>query len=224
MATGPDSDDAPPNPQPVDATVSTASIRELILGSWQLAIIVVDAARRYKYANSQGKALLERGNPLRLQRDTVTCCNDPECDAELAERVATTASKAGLGQDGLVGWALGSATDPAQRMHVRFGALVSPKRSAPLVELRIARAEADFVPPRRLVAHSLGLTKAQASVAVEIARGHTTSRIAEQLGIKPDTVKDHLKSIYQRLQIDGARERGVDPKAVLIRKIMALGY
>ena len=41
---------------------------------------------------------------------------------------------------------------------------------------------------------------------------------------KPDTVKDHLKSVYQRLQIDGSRERGVDPKSVLIRKIMALGY
>jgi DNA-binding CsgD family transcriptional regulator len=205
------------------ASVSTASIREMILGSWQLAIVVVDLEQRYKYANSNGKELLERAAVFRIRRGLVVCA-DASLDAELSARIAVTASKNGLGDDGIVGWSLGPLDDPAQRMMVRFNALVSPKRAKPLVELRIARAESDFVPPRRLIAHSLGLTKTQASVAAEIARGHTVAKIAEELGIRPETVKDHLKSIYQRLHIDGSRQRGVDAKSLLIRRILALGY
>jgi len=220
---GPEPDDSEPSPAPAATTVSTASIRELILGSWQLAIVVVDVARRYKYANSHGKELLASGVVFKLRGGTATCV-DAARETEFVERVALAAAKNGLGQDGLIGWSVGPTTEPGQRRTVRFGTLVSPKRATPLVELRIARVEGDFVPPRRLVAHSLGLTKSQASVAVEIARGHTTAKIAEQLGIKPETVKDHLKSIYQRLEIDGARQRGADPKALLIRRIMALGY
>jgi len=223
VAIAPDPDDSEPNEGAPATTVSTASIRELILGSWQLSIIVVDPELRFKYANSQGKALLNGGAMFRLRSGVLACADAAEND-ELAERVRITASKAGLGEDGLVGWAVGPVTEPSKRLMVRFGVLLSPRRSTPLVELRIAPADGDFVPPQRLVAHSLGLTKTQASIAVEIARGHTTVKIAEQLRIKPDTVKDHLKSIYQRLHIDGARERGIDAKALLIRKIMAIGY
>ncbi|HET9934673.1 MAG TPA: LuxR C-terminal-related transcriptional regulator [Polyangiaceae bacterium] len=217
----PDPDD--PESEPALTTTSSASIRELILGSWQLAIVVVDVSRRYRYANSHGKEILERGNVFKLRAGSLVCAN-PELDAELAERVTAAARKTGLGHEGIIGWSVGRGADPEDRVIVRFSALTSPKRSTPLIELHVARAEADFVPPQALVAHSLGLTRMQARVAVEIARGNATGKIAEQLGIRPDTVKDHLKCVYQRLHIDGARERGMDAKAILIRKIMALSY
>ncbi|MFZ5896276.1 MAG: helix-turn-helix transcriptional regulator [Myxococcota bacterium] len=223
MTTGTDPDDSESATSVPETSVSTASIRELILGSWRLAIVVVDLAQRHKYSNAHGKQLLSEGKVLKLKGDIVRCA-DASLDEELSQRIAVTAAKNTLGDDGLVGWSIGPAADPSERVMIRLSSLVSPKRQTPLIELRLARAEADFVPPQRLVAHSLGLTKMQATVAVEIARGLTTAKIAEQHGIKLDTVKDHLKSVYQRLHIDGARERGVDAKTLLIRKIMALGY
>lgn len=218
-----DAEDSDGGLEPGAATVSTASIRELILGSWQLALVVVDIEQRHKYSNAHGKELLLRADVFRLRAGLLRC-TDPANDTELSRHIALSAAKNGLGDDGLIGWSVGSVADPAGRILVRLATLVSPKRRSPLIELRVARAEGDFVPPRRLVANSLGLTKMQASVAVEIARGHTTAKIAEQLGIKPDTVKDHLKSVYQRLHIDGGRDLGVDAKTLLVRKVMALGY
>jgi DNA-binding CsgD family transcriptional regulator len=206
-----------------ETQVSTGSVREMILASWRLSLIVVTPALQLRYSNAQGAQLLERGDALRLSNQKL-CCADASVTPLLEEKVRDTAAKLGVYPDGLLGLSVPSKADPLRRYLVRLSALSSPKSSKPLVELRVAESEADAVPPVRLVAHTLGLTQTQARVAVELVRGLALAKIGEQLGIQTDTVKDHVKAVYQRLHIDGTRRDGVDARTLLIRKVMALAY
>lgn len=210
-------------PTGTDGSLSTGSVREMILQTWRLSLLVVTPQLRLKYANQSGEEMLEQEDILRLDGRRVRSYA-PRLTQELEERVRIAASRPGLVPQGLVGWTVQSRKEPERSWVLCFAGLANPKRSTPLVELRIAASSLDFVPPQALIAHALGLTRAQAAVVVQLAHGLTINKIASQLGIKPQTVKDHVKAIYQRLGIDGARERGMDPKMLLMRRVMALCY
>jgi len=70
---------------------------------------------------------------------------------------------------------------------------------------------------RRSERHSDGaLTEREGEVLVLLARGLTTAEIGEQLGVSPNTVKSHVRSLYARLEARNrvqalavARERGL---------------
>ena len=72
-----------------------------------------------------------------------------------------------------------------------------------LVARRIARA-----------GEAYGLTAAQQRVAVEIAEGIGINRTAEALGVQPNTVRTHVKRMFERV--------GVHGQAALVRALLSV--
>lgn len=66
-------------------------------------------------------------------------------------------------------------------------------------------------PVEELIAEGLGLTHAEAAVAARIWEGESVSEAAEFLRVSPNTVKTHLKAVFEKT--------GVDRQAGLVRKI-----
>ena len=60
------------------------------------------------------------------------------------------------------------------------------------------------------VQRRIGLTRRQAEVAYCVRGGLTNERTAEMLGIRPDTVKTHLRDIYKFLRPIEGGARGKD--------------
>jgi DNA-binding CsgD family transcriptional regulator len=61
-------------------------------------------------------------------------------------------------------------------------------------ELRLAPAPFEAM-------QALGLTRAEAAVAVVVGRGHSPADAARELGLGRETVRTHLKSLFAKLQI-----------------------
>ena len=66
-------------------------------------------------------------------------------------------------------------------------------------------------PIQDLIRSGLGLSAAEAGVATRIWEGDTVSEAADALAISPNTVKSHLKAIFEKL--------GVDRQSALVRRI-----
>lgn len=62
-----------------------------------------------------------------------------------------------------------------------------------------------------LIADGLGLTAAEAAVAARIWEGDSVAHSARRLGISPNTVKTHLKTVFEKA--------GVDRQSALVRRI-----
>ena len=65
-----------------------------------------------------------------------------------------------------------------------------------------------------ILAQAMDLTNAEAAVAVRIWEGDGVVDAARELGISPNTVKSHLKSVYGKA--------GVDRQSALVRRIAML--
>lgn len=66
-------------------------------------------------------------------------------------------------------------------------------------------------PIEQVIAHGLGLSSAEAAVAARIWEGDSVSEAAGALGVSPNTIKSHLKAIYEKI--------GVDRQSALVRRI-----
>ena len=75
-----------------------------------------------------------------------------------------------------------------------------PDEDAPLVE--------------EMLAEAFGLTHAEAAVAARIWEGDSVAEAAQALAVSPNTVKTHLKVVFEKA--------GVDRQAGLVRRIAML--
>lgn len=66
-------------------------------------------------------------------------------------------------------------------------------------------------PVEELIRDGLGLSQAEAAVAARVWEGDSVSETAAQLGLSPNTVKTHLKSVFEKT--------GVDRQSTLLRRI-----
>lgn len=69
-------------------------------------------------------------------------------------------------------------------------------------------------PSPEALRQKLGLTAAEARVALLLAQGATYRSLAEQIGVAEETVRSHVKSIYSKTKIN--------QKAKLTQTIMSL--
>nr|WP_241004385.1 helix-turn-helix transcriptional regulator [Conexibacter sp. SYSU D00693] len=61
-----------------------------------------------------------------------------------------------------------------------------------------------------------GLTERELDVTRAIARGLGTGEVAAQLGVSPHTVRDHVKSVFEKV--------GVCSRGELVAKVFAEHY
>ncbi|HEX6603854.1 MAG TPA: helix-turn-helix transcriptional regulator [Sphingomicrobium sp.] len=79
------------------------------------------------------------------------------------------------------------------------------------IALFVHDPEKDDQPVEELIAEGLGLTQAEAAVAARVWEGDSVAEAAERLGVSPNTVKTHLKAVFEKT--------GVERQAALVRKI-----
>jgi len=71
-----------------------------------------------------------------------------------------------------------------------------------------------MAPIERLVAEGLGLSGAEVAVAMRVWEGDGVAQAAVSLGLSPNTIKSHLKTIYETL--------GINRQSALVRRIAIL--
>jgi DNA-binding CsgD family transcriptional regulator len=179
-----------------------------------LGLVVVDRRFTISAANQVAEAILAESNGLRMVsgRLHVTC---QRCRRQLAADVARHSAPGPAARgDRLVGVPRASG-GPAYVLRVLpnapasgFGAARQDHASIIISDpLRGAR-----VPDGTAVKCAYGLTAAESAVAALVPLGLSKRKIAARLGISENTVKSHLKAVYDKL--------GVRSQAELVRILM----
>jgi DNA-binding CsgD family transcriptional regulator len=179
-----------------------------------LGLVVVDRRFGISATNRVAEAILAEADGLRAVsgRLHVAC---PQCRRQLATEVARhSASSPAARGDRLVGVPRASI-GPAYVLRVLpsapatgFGAARHGNASIIISDpLRGGR-----VPDGTIVKRAYGLTAAESAVAALIPFGLSKRKVAAQLGVSENTVKTHLKAVYDKL--------GVRSQAELVRVLM----
>ena len=185
-----------------DAALARTTLFEA-LQRLAVGVLVVDRAARVLFANSQAERIVRSNAPLvdirggRLQLG----------DAQLALRLQRAIRDA-------VSTAAGIATRCCGAMALQRAAglpltlLVSPLRGADLAEpaaLLFLRDGRQAALQPALLREMFGLTRTEAALAAEMARGCALDAIASKFGIGIGTARSHLKSVLAKT---GTRRQG----------------
>ncbi len=97
--------------------------------------------------------------------------------------------------------------ETAAGQFVASGVLLQPQNSsaAPLAQVTLRRLEPHRVALERAL-RSLALTPGQMAVCRELYRGASHAQIGQVLGVAPATVIDHVRKVYQTLDMRSAQE------------------
>lgn len=184
------------------------------------AVLLVDAHARVLFANSSARTLLRAADGLASGPNGLRAAA-LAATAELRRRIAQVAAP-----DGLVH----SASYRAMALERPSGrrplsVLVAPSRGFARWDLLCPRARAALVlvgePDAALALqgtalHSLyGLTRAEAAVALAVARGQGLQAVADELGIALATAKTHLQQVFGKT--------GTRRQAELVRFLLLVG-
>lgn len=181
----------------VDARLRAAEVRQAVadgvlehLGG---AACLVDGDGRLIWSNARGRALLERGETLRLEGPRLVAAATearPALEEAIAQATDPSAPRGSLLRlaDGKGGPPRGMSVwpVPASARGGRFAFLLCRPLEAPR---RIA--------PEVLQA-LFGLTSAEADVAVALTRGEDVRAIAQRRGVASETVRGQLKSVLAK--------------------------
>lgn len=189
-----------------------------LLDAVGLGIIVVDESRALLYQNRTAQDVLTQGDGLTIR----------------SNRLYSAESAVNRKINGAIQRALSSTPDdlPAPGEAIRvdrstkdipYGLLISPLSGSLLIVSRdgqpLPAAAVLITDPSRTVALDperlrtlFALTRAQARVAAELAKGSSVHTIAIELGIQPNTVRTHLKAIF--------RVTGCESQSELVRLLL----
>ncbi|WP_158287591.1 helix-turn-helix domain-containing protein [Falsiroseomonas bella] len=142
------------------------------------------------WSNSAAESLWAPGGPLRRVGRRVTDRSGNPASG-FARALASAAAPGA--KPHIIGLAGGATPIPARLQPVQLG-------SGRTVVLLAAAVPANGVPTVEAVAATLGLTRAQAEVAVLLCRGLETAAISERIGISQHTLNGHLRDLYARLR------------------------
>lgn len=178
-----------------------ASLSEL-LNKTGVGVVQLDRRGRIVEMNDTARALVRRGDGL-CDEGGALCTAMPEEQAKLDNLLARALPRL-VGQ-GTSGSMVVSRPSSLPRLALHVTPVASREagyRTRNVAALAVitdpasrARAELD------LVAAALGLTPAEAGVAVLLAEGRTARQIAEVTGRGYSTVRTHLKHIFAKLRV-----------------------
>jgi len=119
-------------------------------------------------------------------------------------------------QAGCVGYVL-KDVGPTELQHALLAALRSespvPRRMIPEVLRRVSES----IPLSQVT--SAALTSREMQVLRGVAKGHTTKRLAKDLGLRAPSIESHLRNIFKKL---GATNRGEAVSAALRAGVITL--
>ena len=197
-----------------DAEAQGSSFADL-LDNDRFGVIQLDRQRRVLEANDLATGLLREGDGL-FDRDGLLTARKVDENTELQRLLACAVSPLSTRLAG------GSMTIQRSSGQTRLVVHVNPVAQSRL-HLRSRRVAAlvlvvDPDRPARidpgLVAESLGLTPAEARLAVMLATGHSVSAIAAMTQRTEGTVRWHMKQIF--------RKQRISRQADLVRRVLSL--
>ncbi len=162
------------------------------------AILFVDRTARLKHLNKAGQITLDKGTVIRRLLNGRVEIRDRRADQLLAAMV----SGARGGEFRLSGGELG-----------RFVIRVHPctrgaggSDTAIMIVRIIDLGRKGEAPTAARVHERLGLSLRQSEVISELARGGTEATVAQKLGIKESTVHEHIRRVYDKLELGSRAE------------------
>ena len=159
------------------------------------AILVVDAAGRPHFLNQAARALLDRGEVIRLRRGVVIAQHDTEAP-RLRELIVQACCRSGAHGGGI-------ALPRAQGRPLRL--LVSPLAAGSRTHALLVLNDPDRV---ALARHArlqdlYRLTSVEAQTAAALAQGYSPAYIAERRGVSITTVRTQIRAILHKTEAGG---------------------
>jgi DNA-binding CsgD family transcriptional regulator len=171
---------------------------KMVLDEIPDAILFVDRMVRLKHVNKVGQITLAKGTVIRRLLNGRLEIRDRRADQLLAALI----SEARSGEVRLSGGELG-----------RFVIRVQPcTRGAGgsdtgIMIIRIIDLGRNGEPPTAAqLREYLGLSLRQSEVISELARGGTEATVAQKLGVKESTVHEHIRRVYDKLELGSRAE------------------
>ena len=194
-----------------------ASSSELLLESIAHPVLIVDADCALLRSNELARDLMRRGEGLIEAHGQLRAGSPPE--TRKLESLIAEAARAARGVSLVPPAVLVIGRRDKAALVVRILPLARQDRSdmpgsSVCVALMIHDPERVGRPTAELLVEGMGLSRAEALVASQMWQGDSVAEAAEALSLSPNTVKSHLKTIYERLD--------VRRQADLIRRIAML--
>lgn len=181
-----------------------ANAFEAALEAAAVPTILVTSRCGLIHANSAGHAELERGRSLRRIGDNVEMTDRADGEA-LAQALATASADPNARPAQLTVKLSADAGQlellPLPRNSER--GMLAPSAAAAMVLTGPKRSNGrDDGAAAEMLIERYGLTRSEAAVALEIAKGDGRAAAAARLGIRDNTVRTHLSAIFLKLDIN----------------------
>ncbi len=194
------------------------------------AILIVDAERRPLSANAAARALLDERRGVELERGCVRFV-DPDFERAFVARVdgfaASPPPPDGVREACLVCRGRSNGAPPFYVLLSPLDPIASDVGCAAVVVTFVDGARAQPSLDALAVSRSLGLSAAEARVAIGIAGGDTPDDVARAHGVGLSTVRTQLKSIYRKLGVRRQAELALrlvcDPSLDPARELVVVG-
>lgn len=162
------------------------AVAALSAGPDRLAVVVSAPSRSSELARRAARALDLTALEARLAEALL-----------FAPNLEVAAADAGVGRE--------TARDALRWLNAKAGVRRTPELVGRLIGVMCevqARGEDD----EGLAETAFSLTRAEARVVARIARGQTSPEAARALGLRPETVKTHMKAVLQKTGARGAKD------------------
>lgn len=177
------------------------TVMEQVFDFLPIGVMLVDGRGRIVMMNRCAEEILEKKDGLALKKEGL-CAADPGQTTQL-QKLIHQCILTSIGQGFDSGGAV-MISRPSMRPPIEV--LVTPIRSGKLVsEMRNATAALFFrdmeqvsVPQQSHLEQSYGLTRAESKLAVTLAAGKALDEAADQIGIRPGTARNQLKSVFAK--------------------------
>lgn len=168
---------------PLDAEAAAA----LAGGPERLVVVVSAPSRSSELARRAARALDLTALEARLAEALL-----------FAPNLDMAAADAGVGRE--------TARDALRRINAKLGVRRTPELVGRLIGVMCVAQGDSGDGDAGLVETAFGLTPAEARAAVLVARGSTTPEAATALGLRPETVKTHVKSALAKTGAKGVKD------------------
>ena len=188
----------------------------MMLDRFDQAVVLLSGTGHVVHMNNEAERLIHERDGLIVERGELRGGYPP--DTQRLRQLIGEADRAARGAS-LQGRQTLRLTRPSGRADLIVRALpVAPVVASTFgagelatIGLFIHDPERREEPVEELIRDGLGLSQAEAAVAARVWEGDSVSEAAAQLGLSPNTVKTHLKSVFEKT--------GVDRQSTLVRRI-----
>jgi DNA-binding CsgD family transcriptional regulator len=171
---------------------------DAVLDKLAAGVILLDRKARVIYTNTAARACGREGGPLRFRNATILTQSVPH-SRRLGELI----------QNALLGAAAGSMSVPCANGQLLTIVVMSVRgrdvgrfadqglRDTAALVYIVDPANRSGVPIAWFM-DGFGLTQAEARVAIAVASGLNIPEVARQMGLSPNTVKTHLRRVFDK--------------------------